>query len=74
MDNLAAYWAMAPYNSFTEKALDSTDKSLTAANYFAREENISQIDRDALLSKLGSEEPFIFIIINDADFKKNKKS
>ncbi len=74
MDNLAAYWAMAPYNSFTEQALDSTDKSLTAANYFAREENISQIDRDILLAKLNNEEPFIFIIINDADFKKNKKA
>ena len=74
MQNLSSYWATCPYDSFTEEILDQTEGSVTAANLFSRGEKIAQIEQDSLVSKLMSEEPFVFVIINSADYKKNKKA
>ena len=72
MTNLAAYWALQPYDSFVEEVLDSTAASTTAANLFSRSQKLASIDFETLLTKLDSEEPFIFVIINSNDYKKNK--
>ena len=72
MTNLASYWAMLQYDSFTEEVLDSGEASITAANLFSRSQKLSEIDFNSLISKLNSEQPFIFVIINSADYKKNK--
>ncbi len=77
MTNLASYWAMQPYDSFAEAELsDLSDEnscdSPTALNLFSRAGKISSLDFNLLLNRLSSEEPFIFVIINSDDYKKNK--
>ena len=72
MTNLASYWALQPFDSFTEDVLEKADKSLTAANLFSQEEKITSLELNSLISKLQTEEPYIFVIINSADYKKNK--
>ena len=72
MTNLASYWALEPFDSFTEEVLEETQKSSTAANLYSQEQKIADIKFEEILSKLESEEPYIFVIINSADYKKNK--
>ena len=77
MSNLCAYWAMMPYDSFLEEVLDKDEEqgsgnSTTALNLLSRSTKIQQLQHELLISKLQSEEPFIFVIINSSDYKKNK--
>jgi len=72
MTNLASYWALEPEDSFIEEVLEESQKSLTAGNLFSKEEKIRGIDFATLLSKIQAEEPYIFVIINTEDFKKNQ--
>ena len=72
MTNLASYWALQPQDSFIEDVLEETQKSLTARNLFSQEEKITGIDFATIISKLEAEDPYIFVIINTDDFKKNK--
>ena len=72
MTNLASYWALQPYDSFIEDVLDQTIKSSTAANLYSQEEKITDLEFQTIISKLQAEEPFIFVIINSSDYKKNK--
>ncbi|MBR6340872.1 MAG: insulinase family protein [Treponema sp.] len=72
MTNLAAYWALEQYDSFDEEVFDSALISTTAANLFSRSQKLAAIDYNFLLNKLDSEEAFVFVIINSADYKKNK--
>ena len=72
MTNLASYWALAPYDSFTEDVLELTNKSSVAANLYSQEQKIADIKFEEIIAKLEAEEPYIFVIINSADYKKNK--
>ena len=72
MTNLASYWALEPFDSFTEEVLEETQKSSTAANLYSQEQKIADIKFETIISKLESEEPYVFVIINSADYKKNK--
>ena len=72
MTNLASYWAIEPFDSFTEEVLEETQKSSTAANLYSQEQKIADIKFETIISKLESEEPYVFVIINSADYKKNK--
>ena len=74
MENLSAYWATCPYDSLLEEVFDSPEKSHTAANYFSRSQKFSAVSQEELISAVSMEEPFIFIIINSNDYKKNKKA
>ena len=72
MTNLASYWSLVPYDSFIEEVLEETNKSSTAANLYSQEEKIASIQFEEIIQKLEAEEPYIFVIINSADYKKNK--
>lgn len=72
MSNLASYWAIQPNDSFIEETLDQNNNSLTAQNLFSKAQKLEQIDFSSLIEKLSSEEPFVFVIINSDDYKKNK--
>ena len=72
MTNLASYWALTPYDSFTEDVLELTNKSSTAANLYSQEQKIAGLNFEEIIAKLQSEEPYVFVIINSADYKKNK--
>lgn len=74
MSSLASYWAMFPYDSYTEEAMDYAKGSPTAANLFYRNQKFVQLEQPAINEKLSAEEPFIFVIINSNDYKKNKKA
>lgn len=74
MSSLSAYWAAFPYDSFLEENLDSAQSSSTANAYFSRSSKIQDINSEELISKLLQEEPFVFVIINSADYKKNRKA
>lgn len=74
MENLSAYWATCPYDSLLEEVFDSPENSHTAANYFSRGQKFSAVSQEELITALSKEEPFVFIIINSNDYKKNKKA
>ena len=72
MDNLSSYWALQPYDSFIEDILDENETSTTAQSLFSRSYKLGEIQFETILSKLNADSPFIFVIINSDDFKKNK--
>lgn len=74
MAQLSAYWGTAQFDSFVETTFSDTTNSSTAENYFSRSQKLSNLQKDEILSKLLTEEPFVFVIINSSDFKKNKKA
>ena len=77
MTALASYWAIQPYDSVSEASVEAiTQKfqtdSATAVNLFSQGDKIAELDYKLLLSKLCAEEPFVFVLINSEDYKKNK--
>ena len=72
MTNLSSYWALQPQDSFLEDVFEEGGKSVTATNLYSQEEKISGIEFQDIISKLQAEEPYVFVIINSEDFKKNK--
>ncbi|MCQ2576739.1 MAG: insulinase family protein [Treponema sp.] len=74
MDNLASFWALEPYETFTETALNDSEMSVTAANLMTRSEKINSVSMDQLYEGLRSEEPFVFVLMNMKDYTENKKA
>jgi len=76
MTNLADFWTTLPYTAYksTEEIETLLPNSLTTAKMFSRINEISKTDYVSTLETIKTEEPFVFVIINSADYKKNKKA
>lgn len=73
MENLAAFWAMNPYESFRIDSLTDEKKSITTEMFLSQIPKIQDVSLSTISYKLQTEEPFVFVIINSSDYKKNKK-
>lgn len=78
MDKLSLYWAIDQYSEITENTYNATGsagiKSLTVKNFLERERKIQNAKLKDVIQTLTEESPYVFIIINTSDFKKNKDS
>ena len=77
MDTLSSFWAVQPY--FEPAADDeefTTDDfaSQTARLLMSRKNKLRSTTLQESLTRLLSEEPFIFVIINSKDYKANRKA
>lgn len=80
MDKLSLYWAIDMYSEITENTYEAPDnnnnkiKSITVKNFLERERKIKNAKLKDVLETMTAESPYVFIIINTSDFKKNKDS
>lgn len=74
MDNLCSFWAIQNYTELHEQSITTSYDSPTVNLFCAQFEKAKNISGEELQSILSAEDPFIFVIINSADFKKNRKS
>lgn len=73
MENLAAFWAMEPYNSYITNTINNPEQSITTESFLSKIPKFDDITASDISFKLKNEEPFVFVIINSNDFKKLKK-
>ena len=73
MENLCSYWAFQSYDAFDEQAQITDYSSSTVNQFFSQYEKAKLVSHSNLQDVLNAEEPFVFVIINSNDFKKNKK-
>lgn len=75
MDTLSSYWALEPYQTVSEESINisTSDKSLLVQNLLSKKELYRKTTLSEMQSKLSSEEPFIFVIMNSSDYSKLKK-
>lgn len=73
MKTLSSFWAVQPYYQEQETNLEGFE-SKTALSLMSRNQKLRDNSLTESISKLKSEEPFVFIIINSKDYKANKKS
>lgn len=73
MDTLSSFWALQPY--FNSEETDIGDyASQTARLLMSRKTKLREPSLQESLTRLLSEEPFIFVIINSKDYKANRKA
>lgn len=73
LDTLSSFWTLEPFTEISEDDLEIYP-SFTASNLFSQIKNHSEVYLQPILNSFTNEEPFVFVIICDDDFKKNKKS
>jgi len=74
MNNLSSYWAFEPYIQNYESENELYPESPLFSSLLAQSNRINNIDLQTLSEKLNSESPFVFVIINSKDYKKNKNA
>lgn len=73
MENLSAYWAIEPYDTYKIETITTPEKSITTGNLLSKAPKYDEVSIPTLTYKLKNEEPFVFVIINSNDFKNLKK-
>lgn len=73
MQTLSDFWALEPYHQNEETDIDDFS-SQTARQLMNRPQKLHENSLSETLTKLQSEAPFIFVIINSKDYKANKKA
>lgn len=74
MNQLSSFWALESYYPLDEEDLEIFPDSELTSLLFSRSRRIDKIDQQAILDNFAAEDPFIFIIISEKDFKANKKA
>ncbi len=74
MQQLSDFWALEAYYPLSEEDVELYPNSQLTSLMFSRNKRIDKIDQQTIFEKFTAEEPFIFIIISDKDFKENKKA
>lgn len=73
MDTLSGYWAMEPFDSYLTDYIENPEKSITTENFLSKIPKYDEVSPSSLGYKMSMAEPFVFVIINSADYKKLKK-
>lgn len=73
MDTLSAFWALEPYTDFSEENMEIYPSSYTTGSLMLQSKKYDELEPSAILSAVMAEEPFVFVVISDSDFKKYKK-
>lgn len=74
MQNLCDYWAYEPFIQTSESDREMYEDSVLTSMMLQQSKNINNINIEEIFPKLQSENPFIFVMINSNDYKKNKKA
>ena len=74
MNSLSNFWALEPYYKSNESDGELYPESKLTSLLFSRIQKIKELESQEIFQKLKAEEPFIFVIISDKDFKKNRKA
>lgn len=74
MNSLSNFWALEPYYKSNESDGELYPESKLTSLLFSRIQKIKELESQEVFQKLKAEEPFIFVIISDKDFKKNRKA
>lgn len=72
MDRLASWWAIDPYFRAYEDILDNENGSTTVQNFLNRSGRLKESSLPIIQEQFTAEEPYLFVIISSADYKKNK--
>lgn len=73
MDTLSSFWNFEPFCDISENFLEEYPNSYTTGNLIFQTKKYENVEIQPILKTLKNEEPFIFVIISDDDFKKQKK-
>jgi len=73
MDTLSSFWAMEPYTQSTEENLELYPDSFTTSALMLQSKKYDALELNPIIKSISSEEPFVFVITSDADYKKYKK-
>ncbi|MCR4733998.1 MAG: insulinase family protein [Treponema sp.] len=73
MDKLSSFWAIEPYYKSPEEAFEENTKSITTDELLSRNIKIKRIIQNEFIDNFLDEDAFVFVVINSADYKKNKK-
>lgn len=72
MNTLSSFWTLKKY--MAADLTESDFMSETAALMMKRSDALRELSLTETLSKLQTEQPFVFVIINSKDYKANKKA
>lgn len=72
MDKLASWWAIDSYFSSYEDILDNPNGSTIVQNFLNRDLRLQHSSLPIIQEQFLAEEPYLFVIISSADYKKNK--
>ena len=70
MNSLCDFWAIEKY--YPNYQMEEIQNSFLATKLMNRVLCLNEISEEQILQKLQAEEPFVFVLINSDDFKKNK--
>ena len=70
MNSLCDFWAIEKY--YPNYQMEEIQNSFLATKLMNRVLCMNEISEEQILQKLQAEEPFVFVLINSDDFKKNK--
>jgi len=72
MDNLSQFWALKPFTTLPEQ--DFQLASPTVEALLSHFQKINDLEYSQIFQPFTQEEPFIFVLVGEEDFKKNKKA
>lgn len=73
MNALSSFWNFESFFDVSEEFLEKYPNSYTVGNLICQTKKYENVEKNPLLTTLKNEEPFVFVIISDEDFKKHKK-
>lgn len=74
MDKLSSWWAIEQYSTQSESLLDNNEGATIVQSFLNRTERLNQTSLPIIQEQFNAQEPYIFVIISSADFKKNKEA
>lgn len=72
MEKLSSYWAITDYSAFIDDTINYSANSITAQTLLSRKTKLKDETLYRLQTTLQNNDPYIFVIINSADYKANK--
>ena len=73
MDSLASFWTLEAYKDYYEKEDLTYPSSFTTELLMQQSNNYSKIELPFVMEAIKNDQPFVFLVISDSEFKKYKK-
>lgn len=73
MDKLSSWWAIEPFTVEYEELLDNNNGSTTVQSFLNRTKRLNATSLPIIQEQFNADEPYIFVIISSADYKKHKE-
>lgn len=72
MDKLSSWWAIEQYSNEYEEVLNNSNGASTVQSFLNRTKRLQDTSLPIIQEQINADEPYIFVIISTADYKKNK--